>query len=696
MSSPGGRIRAASGASISLTATGVPYTQDFNTLASSGSSSTLPTGWAFIESGANANTTYTAGSGSITTGDTYSFGASGSSERALGGLQSGNLVPIVGACFTNNTGGTINALAFAYTGEQWRLGASGRGADRLDFQLSTNATSLTTGTWIDYDSLDFSSPVATGTVGALNGNTAVNRSRLSFTINGLNIVNGQTFFIRWLDFNVANSDDGLAIDDFSLTPDGNGGGNGNPSGVGSANPSTLNPGGATLLTVQAMPGTNPPSSGLAVAADLTTIGGAANQDLFDDSTHGDLTAGDNIFSFQATVAAATSTGNKSLPVTISDAQGRTGTTAIFLSVVTAGGACARCGVERWSVKTGTDPAAALIDTAHPMATTIAIMRSWPSQLSPPSNSRIAPYEMTAWTVEATLTLYKKEDDSDYHLVLQDAAGNTLVSEIPCPGCVGSGCPFASMISNARVTFDARLTATGSFQTANLPVRVTGVGMFDFPHGQTGAAPNQIELHPIIDIDFEPNCTLGVSNPYPFARATGAQATVNVTASGPCSWTATSNANWITITSAASGIGNGSVTYVVRDNFTGSARQGTMTIASQTVTVTQDGGPGSDCQYSISPPAQVFGSAAGSSTLLIAVSERCSWRAAANVPWITITSSPNGIGNGSVTFSVATNSGSLSRKGAITIGSEVFNVKQKGAPTSAAIPRRLNQSPPRKI
>ena len=55
-----------------------------------------------------------------------------------------------------------------------------------------------------------------------------------------------------------------------------------------------------------MPATNPPSSGLAVNTDLTVIGGAANQVFFDDATHGDLTAGDDIFSFQATVAAAAS------------------------------------------------------------------------------------------------------------------------------------------------------------------------------------------------------------------------------------------------------------------------------------------------------------------------------------------------------------------------------------------------------
>jgi hypothetical protein len=673
---PAGRLMAASGSGISLTATGVAYTQDFNTLAGSGTSSALPTGWALSESGANANANYTAGTGSNNAGDTYSFGASGSSERAFGGVQSGSLVSTIGACFTNNTGGPITSLAIAYTGEQWRLGASGRGADRLDFQLSTTATSLTNGTWIDYDSLDFSSPVTTGTVGALNGNAAANRTSLSFMVAGLNVVNGQTFFIRWLDFNATNADDGLAIDDFSLTPNGDGGGN--PSGVGAANPSTVNPGNPTLLTVQVMPATNPPSSGLAVTADLTAIGGLANQAFYDDGTNGDLTAGDLTFSFQTTVAATTSTGNKSLPVTITDAQSRTGMTAILLGVVAPEGDCARCGVERWSVKTGTDPDAAMIDALHPTPTTIAIMRSWPSQPSPPSNSRIAPYETTAWTVEATLTLYKKEDDGDYHLVLRDAAGNTLVSEIPCPNCVGTGSPFASKINNARATFNATLTATTSFQTANLPVRVTGIGMFDFPHGQTGAAPNQIELHPVIDLVFNPACIYGVSNLSPFFSQTGDETTLDVTASGACPWTATSNADWITIESADPGFGNGSVFFLVRDNTTASARQGTMTIAGQTVTVTQDGGLGDDCEFLIMPLSQAVGSGGGGGSINVLASERCAWQAVANVSWITIASSPNGIGNGSVAFSVAANPATAGRKGTITIAGKVFAVKQKGS------------------
>jgi uncharacterized membrane protein len=62
------------------------------------------------------------------------------------------------------------------------------------------------------------------------------------------------------------------------------------------------------------------------------------------------------------------------------------------------------------------------------------------------------------------------------------------------------------ITNARSEFDAKFTATTSFQTANIPVKVTGVGMFDFLHGQTGVAPNGIELHAVLDIVFNPGAS----------------------------------------------------------------------------------------------------------------------------------------------------------------------------------------------
>ena len=106
----------------------------------------------------------------------------------------------------------------------------------------------------------------------------------------------------------------------------------NPSGVGAASPSTVTAGGSTLLTVTVTPGTGPASTGLAVSGDLTSIGGSATQQFFDDATNGDVTAGDNVFSFSAAVPLATTPGAKTLPATITDAQARSGSASIALTV----------------------------------------------------------------------------------------------------------------------------------------------------------------------------------------------------------------------------------------------------------------------------------------------------------------------------------------------------------------------------
>lgn len=164
---------------------------------------------------------------------------------------------------------------------------------------------------------------------------------------------------------------------------------------------------------------------------------------------------------------------------------------------------AQCGVERWSVKTGTDSTVGQVNLSSTTSTTIASMRSKTPPNPIPSSTRVAPTETTQWVINATLTQYKLESDSDYHLVISDANGNTMIAEIPSPSCVGAGSPFLQGIQNARSQFDAKFTATTSFKTANIPVQITGVGMFDFLHGQTGVAPNGIELHPVLNIVFNP-------------------------------------------------------------------------------------------------------------------------------------------------------------------------------------------------
>jgi predicted extracellular nuclease len=210
--------------SISLATLGSAYTQDFNTLANTGAANNLTiNGWFLNETGSSAsnNGQYNTGTGSGTGGDTYSFGATASTERAFGTLFSGTLTPTIGAQFTNNTGSTVTSLDISYTGEMWRAGVTNRNAaDRLDFQLNTTATGLTTAAgWVDFNSLDYNSSNINTTAGALNGNSAANQTAVSFSITGLSIPNGSSFWIRWTDFDIApGADDGLAVDNFSLTP----------------------------------------------------------------------------------------------------------------------------------------------------------------------------------------------------------------------------------------------------------------------------------------------------------------------------------------------------------------------------------------------------------------------------------------------------------------------------------------------
>ena len=183
------------------------------------------------------------------------------------------------------------------------------------------------------------------------------------------------------------------------------------------------------------------------------------------------------------------------PFSVADAQARNAAGTITISVVSP-----TCGVERWSVKVGTDPDAGLVDLTKRHARDHRDHERLARAQPHAATNRLAPHETTVYVINGTLIDYKEESDVDYHIVVQDGASNTVITEIPCP-CCGIGSPFQPRMSVARQTFDGRLTATTFFQNPNIPVRVTGVGFFDFLHGQTGVAPNGIELHTILDIAF---------------------------------------------------------------------------------------------------------------------------------------------------------------------------------------------------
>ncbi len=215
-------------AQINITTSG-NSTQNFNSLLNTGSvntwndNSTIPN---YFAQRSGFGTTYQAGTGSSTVGNLYSFGSSGSSERALGSVGSDNTSALnfaYGVLLQNNSGFNLNQLAVSYTLEQWR-NAGNTTPDEVTvwYKISSGAISnLTPGAnvgWTQITALTSASPINTAATGALDGNLTANQAVLSnISIPNLLVPNGHFIMIKWEDINHAGNDDGLGIDDVSLT-----------------------------------------------------------------------------------------------------------------------------------------------------------------------------------------------------------------------------------------------------------------------------------------------------------------------------------------------------------------------------------------------------------------------------------------------------------------------------------------------
>jgi hypothetical protein len=217
------------------------------------------------------------------------------------------------------------------------------------------------------------------------------------------------------------------------------------------------------------------------------------------------------------------------------------------------------GVERWPVKTGVDDDIAQVGILGVVDTSVEELRriARPTPEPFPDAKRELPVETTVWRLTAEIIELKLEADGDYHLVLQGDSGETMIGEIPTPDppFINPPDPWIDAIRAARKAVKAKLvdpirgqqfvhmgpmlvpssaaTTTGvagdpvtlgdapapaaaaagapptepavaSFKTKiRQRATVTGVGFFDRLHGQDGVAPNGIELHPVLKIDWPP-------------------------------------------------------------------------------------------------------------------------------------------------------------------------------------------------
>ena len=191
-----------------------------------------------------------------------------------------------------------------------------------------------------------------------------------------------------------------------------------------------------------------------------------------------------------------------------------------------------------------------------------------------------------------------------------------------------------------------------------------------------------------------SCSYSISPTNQSFGSSGGSGSVSVTTQSGCPWTASSNANWIMITSGSSGSGSEPVNYSVSANTGTSSRTGTTTIAGQTFTVSQSG---VSCTYSISPTSQSFDSSGGTGGVSVTTQSGCLWTATSHDGWITITSGSTGSGSGPVNYSVSANTDTSSRTGTMAIAGKIFNVTQSGSSsgfviTTTSLPSESNDWP----
>jgi len=152
------------------------------------------------------------------------------------------------------------------------------------------------------------------------------------------------------------------------------------------------------------------------------------------------------------------------------------------------------------------------------------------------------------------------------------------------------------------TFTADGVAQGSGSTTSWTVTGTlGNDVLWYWHARATNGTVTTDYSPTETFRTPASCTVTV--PSAISVANGASnANIAVSTSTPtCAWTATSNAPFITITSGGSGTGNGTIAIAIAANNTGAARTGTISVNSQTITVSQPANAGISASFIFEDP-----------------------------------------------------------------------------------------------
>jgi Viral BACON domain/Putative binding domain, N-terminal len=254
----------------------------------------------------------------------------------------------------------------------------------------------------------------------------------------------------------------------------------------------------------------------------------------------------------------------------------------------------------------------------------------------------------------------------YTAVAGGGSGSTTVTTTS-----GCGWSAASNVTWMAITAGSTGTGTGTVSVSVSPNTATA------PRTGTMTIAGQT----FTVTQAATSCTYSIAPTGFTAVAGGGSGSTTVTTSSGCVWSAASNVSWMAVTAGSTGTGTGNVSVSVSPNTAATLRTGTMTIAGETLTITQEA---ATCAYSVSPGSFAAAAGGGAGSTTVTTSSGCGWSAASSASWIAVTAGATGAGAGSVSFSVAANPATAQRSGMLTVAGQTFAVTQAAASCSYSI------------
>ena len=168
-----------------------------------------------------------------------------------------------------------------------------------------------------------------------------------------------------------------------------------------------------------------------------------------------------------------------------------------------------------------------------------------------------------------------------------------------------------------------------------------------------------------------------------ASAVGAYGNIAVYGTPDAEWSAEATVEWITISSGATGAGNGNIKYIVMANPLLEERTGRIKV---TMEPGSAGGVGLEAVHTVrqgviepmvAPTEVSFRASGGSTNVQLTVAENTQWTAKSNDSWLKVTSASSSAGSAKISFDVAANPSTEARQGSLTIAGKTVTVEQAG-------------------